>query len=352
MQMNVTFDVAAMLAATLWPVMLMIVLLMYRKEIPRLTKSMLGRVTKLAFAGVEVQLAEVKSITPAWSGSSGGLDLRHQARATEINDSYVGTFMSQLRDAPMAEVAEVNLGQGQDWLSSRLYIMTILFARYKGVKALVFLDTAMGTTRRYVGWADVDKIRWALAHQYPWLEAAYASAYYKLQGRTMPGQNLAGGPRPSVRVINRYGRMGTVYDPTDVRPGIDLLQEFLSEIQSPPQPPPVPLPLNLAESDEWVKLERKEPNDFDTYEHAEWIDSNDLAELLGEDLHHASIREGELRVLSPTKQYEVIFSKSDQYIALVDEVGRFKGLLNRCAILGQAVTQMVDGDKASSREKH
>ena len=351
MQMNVTFDVAAMLAATLWPLVLMIVLLMYRKEIPRLTKSVLGRVTKLAFAGAEVQLAEVKSITPAWSGSSGGLDLRHQARATEINDSYVGTFMTQLRDAPMAEVAEVNLGQGQDWLSSRLYIMAILFARYKGVEALVFLDTVMGRTRRYVGWADVDKIRWALAHQYPWFEAAYASAYHKLQGATVPGQNLAGGQRPSVRVTNRYGRMGTVYDPTDVRPGIDLLQEFLSEIQSPPQPPAVLQPINLAES-EWVQLERKEPHDVDTYEHAEWIDSNDVAELLGDDLYHASIREGQLKALSPTKQYEAILSKSDQYIALVDEVGRFKGLLNRCAILGQAVTQLVDGYDTSSREKH
>lgn len=351
MEKKVIFDAAAMLAATLWPLVLMIVLLMYRKEVPRLTKSVLGRVTKLAFAGVEVQLAEVKSITPAWSGSSGGLDLRHQARATEINDSYVGTFMTQLRDAPMAEVAEVNLGQGQDWLSSRLYIMAILFARYKGVEALVFLDTVMGRTRRYVGWADVDKIRWALAHQYPWFEAAYASAYHKLQGATVPGQNLAGGQRPSVRVTNRYGRMGTVFDPTDVRPGIDLLQEFLSEIQSPPQPPAVLQPINLAES-EWVQLERKEPHDVDTYEHAEWIDSNDIAELLGEDLHHASIGEGELRVLSATKQYKAILSKSDQYIALVDEVGRFKGLLNRCAILGQAVMQMVDGHDTSSREKH
>ena len=351
MEKKVIFDAAAMLAATLWPLVLMIVLLMYRKEVPRLTKSVLGRVTKLAFAGVEVQLAEVKSITPAWSGSSGGLDLRHQARATEINDSYVGTFMTQLRDAPMAEVAEVNLGQGQDWLSSRLYIMAILFARYKGVEALVFLDTVMGRTRRYVGWADVDKIRWALAHQYPWFEAAYASAYHKLQGATVPGQNLAGGQRPSVRVTNRYGRMGTVFDPTDVRPGIDLLQEFLSEIQSPPQPPAVLQPINLAES-EWVQLERKEPHDVDTYEHAEWIDSNDVAELLGDDLYHASIREGQLKALSPTKQYEAILSKSDQYIALVDEVGRFKGLLNRCAILGQAVMQMVDGHDTSSREKH
>ena len=229
--------------------------------------------------------------------------------------------------------------------------MAILFARYKGVEALVFLDTAMGRTRRYVGWAGVDKIRWALAHQYPWFEAAYASAYHKLQGATVPGQNLAGGQRLSVRVTNRYGRRGTVYDPTEVRPGIDLLQEFLSEIQSPPQPPAVLQPINLAES-EWVQLERKEPHDVDTYEHAEWIDSNDVAELLGDDLYHASIREGQLKALSPTKQYEAILSKSDQYIALVDEVGRFKGLLNRCAILGQAVTQLVDGYDTSSREKH
>ncbi|TXG87313.1 MAG: hypothetical protein E6R14_01630 [Thermomicrobiales bacterium] len=187
MEKKVIFDVAAMLGAFLWPVVLLIVLLLYRKEIPKLTEAVLRRVNKFAFAGIEVQLAEVKTIEPAWGGPSSSVDLRHQARSTEINDSYVATFITQLRDAPQSEIAEVDLGQGEDWLSSRLYIMAILFARYKGVQALVFLDTALGVTRRYVGWADADVFRWALARRYPWLECAYARAYSKIQNPGPPG---------------------------------------------------------------------------------------------------------------------------------------------------------------------
>ncbi len=197
----------------------------------------------------------------------------------------------------------------------------------------------------------MDKIPWALAHRYPWLEAAYANAYYELQGPPAAGQLADGVLLPSVRVTDRYGRIGTVYDPTDVKPGIDLLQQFLKEIQVTPQSSPDPTALHPAESDEWVKLDRKHPNELETCEHAAWIQSNGLAELLGEDLHHSVIREADLKLLSPMKQHETILSRSDRYFGLVDEARRFKGLLNRCAILEQAVKQLVVGNQTSLQDQ-
>lgn len=341
--MTVTLDVAAVLAAVLWPVVLMIVFLMYRREIPKLTKAVLGRVTKLAFAGIEVQLAEVKTMAPIWGGPSSRVDLRHQARSIEINDSYVATFLTQLRDAPQSEVAEIDLGQGEDWLSSRLYIMAILFARYKGVQALVFLDTALGVTRRYVGWADVHTLRWALAHRYPWLERAYAVAYRKVQS-PFPGDSFVSGmiPAPGT-VVNHSGRIGTGSDSTDVQPGIILLQEFLQGIQE-NSPPPV-------EFTEWIELGVQYPGQGAVYEHAAWLTSNDLAELLGEELHHAALREHELKTLPPLKQYDAVLLRTDHYIALIDEARRFKGMLNRCVLLGQAVKQMTEAANDSSGEQ-
>jgi hypothetical protein len=227
------------------------------------------------------------------------VDLRHQARSTEINDSYVASFITQLRDAPQSEIAEVDLGQGEDWLSSRLYIMAILFARYKGVQALVFLDTALGVTRRYVGWADADTLRWALALRYPWLECAYANAYHAIQGSAANAQVGVAMVSPLGRVADHHGRLGTVTNLADVQPGIVLLQEFLSEIQIPPKPIPSPPSSHPAQSEEWVTLERRYPSDIETFEHATWLNSNHLAEILGEDLYHAALREHEFKTLSP-----------------------------------------------------
>ena len=187
MEKKVIFDVAAMLGAFLWPVVLLIVLLLYRKEIPKLTEAVLRRVNKFAFAGIEVQLAEVKTIEPAWGGPSSSVDRQRAEPFTAIKEQRKIQQAFPVCDAPQSEIAEVDLGQGEDWLSSRLYIMAILFARYKGVQALVFLDTALGVTRRYVGWADADVFRWALARRYPWLECAYARAYSKIQNPGPPG---------------------------------------------------------------------------------------------------------------------------------------------------------------------
>lgn len=344
-------DVAAILGAILWPVLLMIVFLVYRKEIPKLTEAVLRRVNKFAFAGIEVQLAEVKTIEPAWGGPSNSVDLRHQARSTEINDSYVATFITQLRDAPQSEVAEVDLGQGEDWLSSRLYIMAILFARYKRVQALVFLDTALGVTRRYVGWADADTLRWALASRYPWLECAYANAYHAVQGSATNAHTGVAMVPPLGRVTDHHGRLGTVNNLTDVQPGIVLLQEFLSEIQIPPKPFPAPPSPHPAQSEEWVTLERRYPAEIETFEHATWLNSNHLAEILADDLHHAALREHEFKILSPVNQYDAVLSKADRYIALIDDVGRFKGMLNRCVLLGQAVRTMTETANESSQEQ-
>lgn len=149
--------------------------------------------------------------------------------------------------------------------------------------------------------------------------------------------------------MNNQGRMGTSFDASGVQLGMVLLQEFLNEIQFTSQPyrnPPVPHP---SESDAWIKLDHQNSNDPETYEHAAWLTNNDVAELLGEDLHHAALREHELKTLPPAKQYDAVLSKADRYIALIDDVGRFKGMLNRCALLAQAVKQMVDGAKDSSR---
>src|SRR5262245_18532085 len=134
--MTTTLDIAALLSALAWPIALLIVFFAYRQHILAFVRAVGSRVSKLEFGGVSIELARVDAFVPDWSEATGGLDLRLKAVALEINDSYTGTFRAQLMEAGTWEYAEINLGAGQEWLTSRLFIMAIVFARMKGIKCL------------------------------------------------------------------------------------------------------------------------------------------------------------------------------------------------------------------------
>ena len=156
--MNIDLDIAATLSAVIWPLVVLAVLLAYRSKIPALVEGLASRVRKLEFAGVSLELALAKPFVPEWSGSPTALDLRHKATAIQVNNSTARTFLTQLTDEGTGDYAEINLGAGGEWLTSRLFIMAIIFARMKGVKCFVFVETVGNTRKRFVGWAEPEKI--------------------------------------------------------------------------------------------------------------------------------------------------------------------------------------------------
>ena len=71
---SITIDIAAILGAILWPLVILFIFLVFRKRIPSLISSLTGRITKLAFAGVSIELAR-----PSIPGYIGALK-EHGAR--------------------------------------------------------------------------------------------------------------------------------------------------------------------------------------------------------------------------------------------------------------------------------
>src|SRR5215831_13437543 len=111
---SVTLDIASLI----WALVVLVVCLAYRAKLPALLRGLLGRATKLEFAGFSIELAKATAFSPDWA--AGALDLRHQAVAIEVNDSTAANFRAQLMQEGRVDYAEVNLGGGQEWLSSRL----------------------------------------------------------------------------------------------------------------------------------------------------------------------------------------------------------------------------------------
>ena len=55
-------DIAPILAAITWPLTVLLILLVYRKKIPALMDGLAGRVSKLEFAGISLELAKGKAV--------------------------------------------------------------------------------------------------------------------------------------------------------------------------------------------------------------------------------------------------------------------------------------------------
>ena len=312
--MNITLDIAAALSAVIWPLIVLAILLNYRSKIPTLVEALAGRVKKLEFAGVSLELALAKPFVLEWSGAPTALDLRHKATAIQVQDSTARTFLTQLTDEATGDYAEINLGAGREWLTSRLFIMAIVFAQMKDIECFVFVETSGAVRKRFVGWAEPATVRWALAKRYPWLEQAYADAYAAVTSQ----QNAV--------IVSTGGRLGYPYAPADPGAGIELLKEFLERCQQVFQPPALP-----PEPEQWVVVDATS----NTQEHASWVGAEDLEQWLGRDLHTDAIHSREVRSESPAEQVRLFLTAPARFVGVVGDGQRFEYLVRRDVLMEQ-----------------
>jgi hypothetical protein len=323
--MNIVFDIAAALSAIVWPTMVLIVLLAYRRHVPAVFGGLASRINKLEFAGFSLELAQAKPFVPNWPAASAAPDLRHQAAAVIINDSYRSTFLTQLNDADTGDFAEINLGRGTEWLTSRLFIMAILFSRMKGLRCFVFVETTESVRKKFVGWAEPETIHWALAKRFPWLEHAFADAYS--QQFVPAGQKI---------IVSHQGRLAFADQPNNAMAAIELLRLFLERVQTPkPVLPPGVQPPISPDAAQWVGI------DDATQEHASWLAAEELETILGEDLKKQSIRSSALQGPDSGVRTKAILSVSGPFVPVVADDGRFEYLLRGDLIVEQMAKLMA-----------
>ena len=315
--MEVSLDVAALLAAIAWPVVLVMALLRYRGPI----ETFLTRqpVKSFSVAGIlAMDFGEAKEMAPRWSGQDIMIDLRHPTPSVNVTDSTAMAFVEQLRENAPADYAVIDLGTGEEWLTSRLYILALLLQRMRGLKCFVFVETAQGTRRRYAGLAAADKVRWALASHFPWLEHAYSRAYC--------------GVAPYFNIVSSEGKLAALGQPDDPYPAINLLQRFLQEIQA--QAP-------ASEPKEWVSISAS-GGSYGGVEHAQWLDAASLERFLGEALVSSYVRSADLHGKPNQEQVRLLLPQPARYVAVVREDGRFERLLDRQPLLEEVARNVLN----------
>jgi hypothetical protein len=309
-------DILKFIVAILWPLVTVVALVLFRRPLTRLASEIAVRTTKVSFKGVSVEFQRLTPLAPAWSVSSWSAAAQnvHTLTSSELFDSYSSTLFDQLLHSKDADYAVVDLGRGEEWLTSRLYIFSLVLGEISRLSALVFLETVAGGRRRFLGVAAPGDVRSALARRYPWLEHAFAVAYaaqYPAFGPDAVGQ--------SISPLATY-----VLDASNPYPVMQLVREFVSKVQRTTEPPQLERPTYLS----FQTTTPASPTTLTTlWERAGWIDGERLERDLAGWLQYSWYADSP--DLSQRAKIEGILRRRTRFVALVDEDRRFVGLVDR-----------------------
>src|SRR5262245_515539 len=220
-----------------------------------------------------------------------------------LTGSHVTDVLNEIKGVGPAAYAIVDLEIGRSWLTTRLFIVAILLKRMRSLKTFVFVESREGLNKRFIGVVAPDVLRWALAREYPWLEDAYAEAYSRL---------------PNHRILSESGTL----DAFDA--GL-LVQFFLEsgKIQS-----NVP-----GAAGEWEQLAPE------TWEHGHWVGRGLLARLVGVSPMRSSVVD--VGDLTPQARALNVLAREGSFVALVDDKGGFRSLVDRKALLEELAARLV-----------
>ena len=323
--LSITLDIADVVSAIFWPLLILIIVVVSKKHLPAFFGNLprvFDRVTKISVGNFSLEMAKGAAFAPQWTPTDSALDIRKSMSSAEVTDSTAGHFSKQLIDTTPGDFALVDLEQGEAWLSSRLYILSILLERSKNIGAFVFVRTVGKRSKKLVGWAEPRAIRWSLARKYPWFEGAYARSYSPL----FPGPPI----ESDVQIVSRAGMLGRAREGASPQLLIQLLETFLREIQSPTMPIP-------EDEDQWVEIRAATP----TWEHACWLTADDIEDVLGDELQKQHVRATELDGKTSAEGAKRLLQVGQRYVPVVDDSERFRELIDRQIVLDKVAAELV-----------
>jgi hypothetical protein len=221
-----------------------------------------------------------------------------------IGGSGIASLLGQIDPNSVSDYAIINLGNGQNWLTTRLFLFAVLLRRMRGLRGFVFVETRDEIPGQFIGIAKPDFVRWRLARVYPWLERAIAHAYSAIDDLAI--RSDAGALDP-----NSAGR---------------LVENFINqpEIQS----------HRREESQDWHVLF---PG---VSEHATWINRTLLDRLF--DLAPTRSSVFDAGDLTEKQRTLAVLACEGPFVALVDDRNRFRTLIDRERLLNSTARRLAN----------
>ena len=303
--MDLSLDVAALAGSclgfastALMVVGVLALAFVFRRQLSSVLKAASGRLQKVTIAGIAFELSSVPTVL----GPDMPDDLGQPIPYTEIDSSLMRSFAEQLQGTEPVEYSVVDLKSGRAWLSSRLFILSIVLARMRGVKALVFVADRGDVKHGFVGIAAPGDVRWALAQQCPWFEPAFAKAYSSIG---------------NFQVVSASGKLTSADAHESAQPAVTLVRNFVQRIQKAKAP-----------SSDWAELTHR-AGEEPRAEHAQWLTVDRLRAILGSRLSGDAVTVGPQARESDRKLAIQVVDRKGSYVAQIDPQGAFERLLDR-----------------------
>jgi hypothetical protein len=299
-----------------WPVITLVALFLFRKPLTDLLFQIARRAQKLTVSEVSVEFATLPELSPSWS--IGSEDVR-RLTSSNIFDSGSLTLFQELSKPGKADFAVVDLGSGEKWLTSRLFIFALILGSVTGLKAFVFLENAGGIRKKFLGVVSPTNIQKALITRYPWLEEAYLHAAAALF------------PTPSIVQVgvSKFSNLQPLFSGIDPGRLSTFVKNYIENLQRGTDPPEL-------EKNSYLQIGSVPPVP-PVWERARWIDGDRLERYMEGYLENSWCED------SPDKDQnlliESILRRKGDFVALVDSDRRFTGLVDRNALLSQVWKQ-------------
>jgi hypothetical protein len=281
-----------------WPLAVVIILLVYREVIGGFVAVVSQRASEISIGSWASFKLPTLTETPLDQDVT---DFK-QVEGSMLTESYKTELFKQFRSSRKDEYAVINVGEGQEWISSRLFVFSVMLQRMKCLKCIVFLYKTPSANSAYLGTANIDRVRWAFAARQPWLEAAFAKAYAEAAPNP---QQVA----PFTWIANNNGALQPEQAENIVRRYVQLL--LLTSAAIPPSP-----------ATDWVKI-------GNTFEHSKWVTADEVEQALGIYLWRDSVHQQE----SKKDLLRNVLKCSSPYVAILSDSGDFQALVNRAELL-------------------
>lgn len=296
----------------LWGLIALIAIIVFRHPLAHFLSSVGGRLTKISVAGIELELAQSpRTELNENARSFGSMDPQDLASTSTSQDLVRALSGPLIPDS----YAIIDLGTGQSWLISRLFIFAVMLRAVRGVRCFVFVDRSAGVPNEYIATISTEELRWRIAERYKWLEQVLSKAYKDNLWRpnTVPvvygalEANVAAGVvQEYVKLLKKDWNWEKVAA-SDSEPTQELnRQAFLAEHATGP----------------WVQVGDKEEYGF-------WIDREMLLGEFKGILHFDRLA---LSLPSQDKLQEIVGCDAP-FVAVVRSSGQFVSLVDRAKVL-------------------
>jgi hypothetical protein len=294
-----------------WPIVVVVVLLVFRKPLATFIAVLGGRITRLSAFNFSIELASLPSPPSPWSDPS----ISQSAELTS-GDVYSTSLeiLFKLATPGMPSMSTdrkdawdyllVDVREGQFWFISRVFIFTVFLQALRGVRCVVFVETRGEYRRRLIGLASPEAVRAALAKAYPWFERSLQNAMVKHEAYRF---DYLLNPSIAGLIIRSF-----IEDPE-------------MRLCAPPAPP--------HEPSEWTRLGTQS-----IWEHTNWLTLEKVNRDLRKCFYEWDSSHYQNAIDAPAEKYTRELSRHKApYIALVNSKEEFQRLIDRQKLVEQII---------------